>query len=342
MKPDDDAGTLYHLEIPLLRPFDTASGRVVMRTVGLVSVTRRGVTGWGEAAPYPGQDESFLDVIRAAIAGRSTPTLEAAVDEAVCDLAARERGDSLAAELGAPVTDIPISVAIGMGDAAIASVEEAVSREVTRVKIKIMPGHTAHVATIKQRFPDLSVGVDANGSFDGSSWLEMLSLADVGVEYIEQPFPSLDRVEVEKLALAGLVVFADESVRSQRAAAEVLRTPGVAGLVVKPGRLGWTTSVAVVEMARAAGKRWRASGLLETGVGRAFTEALAAAPDAFPSDVASAESFFAFDVVASRANGGHVKRATGHGSGIDIDVSAVEAHAVDVFEINGSVGQALG
>jgi L-alanine-DL-glutamate epimerase-like enolase superfamily enzyme len=74
----------------------------------------------------------------------------------------------------------------------------------------------------------------------------------------------------------------------------------VDGVVIKPGRLGWTGAIAVRDRANAAGKLWRASGLLETGIGRAYADILAACPDAFVSDVAPADWFLETDVTTSR------------------------------------------
>jgi hypothetical protein len=52
----------------------------------------------------------------------------------------------------------------------------------------------------------------------------------------------------------------------------------------------------VVQHVRSVGKAWRASGLLETSIGRSFTNSLAGFADASVSDVAPA-SWFIEDVV---------------------------------------------
>lgn len=334
---DRTDATLHLLEFPLLHPFETASGSVMERTVGLVSVSRGGVTGWGEAAPYPGQDERFEDVVGAARTGGLTPTLAAAIDEAVCDLGGRERGEAISAGLGGTRIEVPISLAVGMDARSIDKLDDAVSAKVTRVKVKVMPGRTSHVGEIRRRFPTLTIGVDANGSFDGSNWTEMLDLLDHDVAYVEAPFASLDRPEVAALSEAGALVFADESVRSVATAREALETPGVAGIVVKPGRLGWHAAVAAVQMARSTGKKWRGSGLLESGVGRAFTAALASADDAYLSDVAPADWFFSYDVAPQAVVDGSLIVPTGPGIGVDVDIDAVRDRALEVIPLSGSV-----
>jgi L-alanine-DL-glutamate epimerase-like enolase superfamily enzyme len=333
---------LHHLEIPLLRPFNTATGSVSTRSVGLVSTSRSGQTGWGEASPYPGQDESFDDVLDAARVGAMTPTLTAALDEAICDLVAREQGVSLSSELGRFHTTVPVSIALGVGEDAITTAEEAWQSGVTRFKIKIMPDRTSHVAEIRHWFPDATLGVDANGSFDASTVGEILALAGLGLSFVEQPSAAASDPAVQTLAGAGFVVFVDESIRSPETADRALGTPGVAGIVIKPGRLGWRGSIEIVQMARDAGKLWRASGLLETGVGRAYSLALACASDAFVSDIAQASRFFSYDVTSPGTMNSELVVPAGPGSGVDVDIDVVHNRALEVIPLSESAARDIG
>ncbi len=337
MKHSEVTATLYRIEFPFRTPFVTALGEVATRVVGLVAITREGVTGWGEVAPYPGQDEPFEAVMMAARNGGMTPCLAAAIDEAVCDSIARARGERLVDELGASNRRLPVSVAVGMADGVVERVDRATAEGITRVKVKIAPGRTGHVREIRRTFPDLTMGVDANESFDSATWRELLDLVDLDVAYLEQPFTDLDRPEVTYLSDAGFAVFADESVRSVADGVALLDIPSVAGVVIKPGRLGWQSSMALAQLTRDAGKRWRASGLLESGVGRVYTDLLAAAYDAFLPDVAPADWFLDGDVVASRYAHGEVTVPDGPGTGLVVDLAEIEARAVEAVRISGSV-----
>lgn len=342
MEPGHIEATLFRLEIPLLKAFSTATGTISDRNIGLVSVERDGIRGWGEAAPFPGQDEPFDDVLEAARTGRMTPTLAAAIDEAMSDLATRERGVSLSSELGTVRRSVPISIAVGMGDGAVDTVESAWATGVRHVKIKIMPGHTSHVGEIRHRFPGAVLGVDANGSFDASSMSELVALSGVDIAFVEQPTPTASDPALHVLMDAEFTVFMDESIRSVSTAEHTLDQPGVAGVVVKPGRLGWSGSTEVVRMARAAGKLWRASGLLETGVGRSFTLALAAATDAFVSDVAPASQFLEHDIAPQAVADGHLVIPTGPGTGFDVNTDLVRDRAMEAIPLSGSAIPDLG
>jgi len=334
--------TLYRLDIPLLRPFDTACGSVTERTVGLVAVSRDDITGWGEASPFPGQDEPFVNVLDSARKGTATPSLTAALDEAVSDLRARERGVSLVAELGPTDATIPISVAIGLGEEAVLAAKDAWESGVKRFKIKIMPGRTGHVADIRHLFPGATIGVDANGSFDVSTISEIVALSSLDLAFVEQPTSKPDDVGVQILHDEGLVVFVDESVRTHRDAEQALAVTGVSGIVVKPGRLGWAQSVEIVQMARGANKLWRASGLLETNVGRAFSLVLASCCDAFVSDVAPASWFFSHEVAPQLVVEGNLIVPIGPGTGLDVDADAVHDLAVEVITLSESAIPGLG
>jgi len=170
----DQPVTIFHLEIPLRRPFSTSGGSITSRSVALVRVGD-GPYGWGEAAPFPGQDEPISAVLSAARAGESTPTLDAAIDEAQADLSARLVGESLFQIAGATATVVPVSLAVGLDDP-LAEIDRAVEEGISRFKLKIEPGRVGHVVEIRRSHPDVLLGLDANGSFDLRSVSELDAL----------------------------------------------------------------------------------------------------------------------------------------------------------------------
>jgi L-alanine-DL-glutamate epimerase-like enolase superfamily enzyme len=305
----DKPVTIFHLEIPLRSPFSTSGGSIASRSIALVRVGDDPY-GWGEAAPFPGQDEPISTVLSAGRAGQSTPTLDAAIDEAQADLHARLIDESLSQAVGATAKTLPVSLAVGLADP-LAEVDRAVEEGISRFKLKIEPGRVGHVVEIRRSHPDVLLGLDANGSFDLSSMSELDALLALDISYLEQPFPDLASVPAIEVP-----VFADESVRSVASAQTALALDHVHGVVVKPGRLGWSGALAVRDLANSAGKLWRASGLLETGIGRAYTDILAACPDAFVSDVAPAEWYLGTDITESRYANAHITVPMGPGSDV--------------------------
>lgn len=323
--------SLIVVSIPLVEPFRTATTVVDRRTVALVAIGDPGgdgVVGWGEAAPFPGQDEAIDDLLEAAAAGTATPTLAAAIDEAVHDR--RARAD--ARDLVAGGRDrVPISVAVGI-DGSRRRVDELVARGVGAFKVKVAPGAIRHVADIRAAHPDVVIGVDANGAFRSVDGL-LDVLIETRVAYAEELVADDFGGTLDPLAEAGITHFADESVRSIDDARRVLSSERYGGVTIKPGRLGWSGACAVRDLARDAGLPWRASGLLETGLGRAYSDRLASEPDAAVSDVAPAEWFLEAPIVPRIVENGHLLVPDGPGVGVVPDPEAVERYVVARREV---------
>lgn len=320
---------LHVLEIPLTEPFRTATGRIDRRTTVLVSVGDD-VVGWGEAAPYPGQDETIAELLARAREGIATATLAAAIDEAVSDRGALLSGASL---LPGTSTSVPLSVSVGI-DGALDRVQMLLDQGVRAFKVKVAPGETEHLVAIRDRHPDVTLGVDGNRSFLLLSDDDRRALTEVGPVYIEELFADWESPDAIDFAhTSGIPMFADETASTLDGALRALDMPSVAGVTIKPGRLGWSGALAVVEAATRLGKLWRASGLIETGVGRAYTDLLASDPTAFISDVAPAELFLRADVTTSRFDGGVVRVPSGPGLGVVPDPDLLAAYRTDLFEV---------
>ncbi len=280
---------MWELSIPLRSPFVTATGRVTERRVVVISISDGSSTGWGEAAPYPGvTPDSIDDAWRTLERGRVlSPTAAAALDEATADLTARCEGKPLWESVGGASRPIPTSVAVGLDEDPI---ERIAATGAEGVKLKIMPGtDMARVSSVRSEFPDLLIGVDANGSYDWNDRGSLLAMDGMGVEYIEQPFPADDLISHARLRDEIVAAVAlDEPIDSEAAAIRTIEAGACDMLVVKPARVGMKAARVIHDLALAAGLRIKASGLLETEIGRAFTFGIATLPGATYSDVAEA------------------------------------------------------
>ena len=314
--------------------FHTAQTRVGSRSIGLVEMKGGGATGWGEASPFPGQDESMDEMVASLATGAATPTLRAGINEAEADWSARRSGASIAQDIGATTDSLPVSIAVGLGDDPVSTVARAVATGVSRFKIKVGPGYVDHVVLIRAANESCVLGVDANASFDESTIGELAALAGQDIAYIEQPCAGDDTVSLTRIKqLVDAPVFADESVRSVSEAESVLNSPLIDGVVVKPGRLGFDGSLAMIALAQRLGKRWRASGLLESGIGRAYTDLLAAIPSAFVSDVAPADWFLEQDVAPGRFTDGAITTPRGLGLGVQPQREVIDRYLVATYEV---------
>jgi L-alanine-DL-glutamate epimerase-like enolase superfamily enzyme len=321
---------ILHLTIPLREPFSNAGSSLRKRDVGLIKASRGEFTGWGEASPFPGQDESFASMVTSASAGRPSPVLAGGMDQAQCDLNARMASQRLAATRETSKDALPISLAVGVGPGAIEAVGRAVTAGIGRFKLKVAPGSVTHVRSIRDRFPDAVLGVDGNASFSVETMGELAELADLNLAYMEEPVVTSDTELLDGVrSVVDAPIFADESVRSATDIEQLAMNQHVDGVVIKPGRLGFTGALEAVDLAEGLGLRWRASGLLETSVGRAYTNALASLPNAFVSDVAPADWFLERDVASTMTRDGSVILPEGPGIGFDPDEEVLADYLVE-------------
>ncbi len=307
--------------LPLRRPFVTAHGVERERHVVLVRATADdGSVGWGEcpalAAPtYTGEwadgAEAVLRrfLLPAARAGRphglvGHPMAAGAVEVALLQLRLAAAGEPLAEWLGAVRERVPCGVVVGMGetvDEVLAEVEGHVAAGYRRVKLKVRPGRDVEpVRAVRAAWPDLALGVDANGSYgiadlDGS----LRALDELGLVELEQPLPATDLLGSAAVrdALATPVCL-DESITCVDDLAVAIALGACDHVNLKPARVGGVAAaLAVHDLALARGVPLWVGGMLETGVGKAVALAFAALPGAtLPGDLPSSSRWFETDL----------------------------------------------
>lgn len=337
-----DRITLIEMALPFRRPFTMAQVTVDTRNVILVGLERDGITGWGEAAPFPnytGDDVSsawteLVTVADALVRGtpptRPTLTAAAALGQAWRDLEAREAGEPLYASLGGSAEPIPASVAIGIPpdlDGLGEVLAEVVASGYLRVKLKIRPGwDTVPMRFVREVFPGLDVGLDANCSYTDPRDPVFAEIADCTPSYLEQP---LDRRDLEGHAELrdrfAFPVCLDESIGSLEDAVAALDAEAADIICIKPGRLGTSTCVDVHDLASERGVAVKATGLLESGVGRGHTVAVGSLPGCTFHDLCTSRWYFTEDVVAPEwtMSEGMMTPPDTPGIGVEIDPTAL-------------------
>ncbi|MGH9103938.1 MAG: o-succinylbenzoate synthase [Acidimicrobiales bacterium] len=350
-----EAVELRRLSMPLVAPFVTAFGAQDRRDVLLLrSLDEDGGWGWGEcvAPAEPGYTAEFTqvaalvlrehlvprvlgadlrpeaDLHQALGAFRGYPMAIAAIEMSLLDLDLRRAGISLAEHLGATVDRVPAGVAVGF-QPSIETLLEVVTGYVDagyrRVKLKIGPGWDLEpVAAVRDRFgTGLSLQVDANGAYQLSDADHLAELDAFGLLAVEQPL-AVDAL-AEHIRLSSRLmtpICLDESIRSAREAAGALDLGACRIVSIKAGRLGGlleARNVHDVVVARGAGA-W-CGGMLETGVGRAASLAVAALPGCnLPGDLSASDRYYALDVTPPfLLEEGCLAVPDGPGLGVDVD-----------------------
>ena len=315
---------------------------------GTAAAARRGVAGTlpsattqGAAAvppPAAAEDASpAADLLVPARWIRGHPMALATVEMAAWDLRTKADGTSLAESLGGVRAEVPAGIALGLApsDAALAdAVARAIEEGYARVKLKIAPGRDVDaLARIRERFPTLALGADANGAYTLADAARLQELDALDLEWLEQPLAHDDLVDHARLQeRIATPICLDESIASEHAAAAALALGSCRVVNLKPGRVGGhAPSLRIHDRMCDAGMPLWCGGMLETGIGRAHNLALASlAGFTLPGDVSPSRRYWERDIVTPEheLRGGHVSVPTGPGIGVEVDVARVDALTV--------------
>jgi L-alanine-DL-glutamate epimerase-like enolase superfamily enzyme len=200
-----------------------------------VSLTHDGVTGYGEAAPVERYDESAESALRflddhGGLVGDDPFALEeigerlaaapreqaakSALDAALHDLQGKLLGVPTFRLLGLPRTGPPTSWTIWLGDPDdMARRAEQAAAVYQRLKLKLGGGDGLDVERVRavRGVTDLPLMVDVNEWWSLEEALDALpQLAEIGVEYCEQPLRAGDAGGRELKARSPIPIYVDE------------------------------------------------------------------------------------------------------------------------------------
>jgi O-succinylbenzoate synthase len=360
---------LRRLRLPLVAPFRTGLGETSVRDALVVRIITPDGEGWGEctAMAEPTYTSEYVDgahhVIRhhllprllahpdmtaegvaAALAGiKGHPMAKCALEMAVLDAELRAAGTSLAHHLGAVRDTVEAGVAVGLAGSVpelLDTVGGYLDAGYRRVKLKVQPGWDVEpVRAVRERFGDVALHVDANGSYRPGETEPLRRLDAFALVMIEQPFAA------DELAahadLAGQIrtpVCLDESITSAAAAAFAIASGATAIVNIKAPRVGgYLEARRVHDLCERAGIPVWCGGMLETGLGRAANLALAALPGfTLPGDLSASDRYYRTDITPPFVlRDGHLSVPAGVGLGVDVLDEVVEACTTSV-ELVGS------
>lgn len=320
------ATAVAHVELvrgrlELTRPFVSAHGTETTKEVLLVrAVAADGTEGWGECAALaePSYTGEWVDgaeqvlrrfLVPALLAGRHAPVVghpmaTAALEAAVLHLRLAAGGTDLARWAGAVRDRVSCGVAVGLPDSVQELVEEVgehLAGGYRRVKVKVRPGWDVEpVRALRSTWPDLALGVDANGAYRRDDLHGALAALDaLGLVEIEQPLPADDLVglaEARRCLVTPICL--DESIGSAAELETALALGAVDHVNLKPGRVGGIVeALRIHDLAGERGVPLWIGGMLDTGVAKAVNVALAALPAAtLPGDLPASSRWFTDDL----------------------------------------------
>ncbi|MCI0348648.1 MAG: o-succinylbenzoate synthase [Acidobacteriales bacterium] len=322
--------TLQEIQMPLVQFFETSFGRTTERRILLVKLECEGVTAWGEcvAGEAPHYNEESIDTAWYVLREHLLPALlrnnfcsakecpglfekvrghrmaKAAVENALWEAEALEKGIPLWKLLGGTQAKIACGVSIGIQD----SVEQLLDKIATelgagyrRIKVKCKPGWDVKVfERIRQRWPDIVLSCDANSAYTIEDADHLKKFDQFALLMIEQPLWNDDiyfHAQLQKQLKTAICL--DESIRSSRDTRTALGLGACRIVNVKVGRVGgFSEAIAVHDACKAANVPVWCGGMLEAGIGRAHNIALSTLENfRLPGDVSASRRYWKEDII---------------------------------------------
>jgi len=217
---------------------------------------------------------------------KNNQTAKGALDMALQDALAQQRGISLAAHLGATATKLKVSYILGIGDrdTVLAEAERVFAQGVRVLKVKVgreWAENLACIADLQTMFKgEMALYADANECLEAREAANKLAqLREIGLLYCEEPLP-VELIQ-ERAALRQqqvLPLIADDSCFSLRDLQRELALDTFDILNIKTARTGYTESRRMMAAALARGKTIMIGSQASAGLGTVRAALFAALP----------------------------------------------------------------
>ncbi len=325
-----EAITLREIQMPLVHFFETSFGRITSGRIFLVTVQADGIHGWGEcvAAEDPFYSSEWIEsawptlkrYLAPAILGRTLAAArecvplfgrirghrmaKAALENALWDAEAKQKGQPLWELLGGRRREIPCGVSIGIQDTLeqlLEKIETELAAGYRRIKLKVKPGWDLKVLErVRSRWPDILLSCDANSAYTLDEQEHLRKFDQFNLLMIEQPLWNDDLYYHARLQrMIKTAICLDESIRHARDAAAALETGACRIVNIKVGRVGgFTEARKIHDVCQANNVPVWCGGMLESGVGRAHNIALSTLEDfRLPGDVSASKRYWKEDII---------------------------------------------
>lgn len=354
---------LYPIAMPLVHRFETSFGEQSLRAAVLVrALTTEGNEGWGEVvanwtAGYSYETtQTALHILRDELIPlaqqqsrfshdpstwacldkvRGHPLAKHGLISAILAAAAAQSGISMAeamrrmagADSFRPEVEVGVSIGIEPSiEATLALIEGYRAEGYGRIKLKIKPGWDIDLLrAVRAAFPDISLMADANSAYTLEDTPLFQQMDSLGLLMIEQPLGHDDIYEhhhLQKMLSTPLCL--DESLHSL-GHVQLAHHLGACRIVnLKPQRVGGIfEALKIWRFCQEAGLGLWVGGMLETGIGRAMSLALAALPGInYPADLSATKRYYAPDIAKPSFElgpGSTLALPLGPGLGVQID-----------------------
>jgi O-succinylbenzoate synthase len=322
--------TLREIRMKLVTPFETSVDRTTERRIVLVEANVDGVTGWGECTagekPFYSPETtdtawlSLRDFLWPLVKGKEFTSAadvweilslvrghnmaKGALETAIWDAEAKQKGVPLSKLIGGTRTEIASGVSIGIKeslDELILAVKKELASGYQRIKIKIKPGKDLEpVQRLRQDFPRIKLMVDANSAYTLNDWPLLKQLEGFYLMMIEQPLGWDDlygHVALQKKLDTPICL--DECIHTEEQARAAIELGACKIINIKLGRVGgFTVARRIHDLCQKHAIPVWCGGMLESGIGRAHNIALSTLPNfTLPGDVTASKRYWDEDII---------------------------------------------
>jgi O-succinylbenzoate synthase len=322
--------TLREIRMKLVTPFETSVDRTTERRIVLVEANVDSVTGWGECTagekPFYSPETtdtawlilrdflwplvkgkeftSATDVWEMLTLVRGHNMAKGALEAAVWDAEAKQKGVPLSKLIGGTRTEIASGVSIGIKDSVedlVSAVKKELAAGYQRIKIKIKPGKDLEpVQRLRQDFPRIKLMVDANSAYTVQDWPLLKQLEGFYLMMIEQPLGWDDlygHIALQKKLDTPICL--DECIHTEEQARAAIELGACKIINIKLGRVGgYTVARRIHDLCQQHAMPVWCGGMLESGVGRAHNIALSTLPNfTLPGDVTASKRYWEEDII---------------------------------------------
>jgi O-succinylbenzoate synthase len=318
------------LEMPYIHYFETSYGREESKTFILIKVVSNGEFGYGEvvADPIPLYSYETTSTAWAALKEFLIPTVfefnitnpkdfyekgqiynghpmaKAGLELALWDLFAKVKKLPLREIYGGKYREVPAGVSVGIQDSVpqlLDRIRSFLDEGYQRIKIKIKPEWDVHICeVVREKFPDIPLQVDANGSYTLDDIETLKKLDDFELLMIEQPFPAYDLWDHSRLQMEiKTPLCLDESATSQDTVRKALEMGSCRIINIKVGRVGGILeAIKIHDFCQGKNIPVWCGGMLESGIGRAHNIHLATLSNfALPHDLSASKRYYKQDLI---------------------------------------------
>ncbi|CAM4094217.1 o-succinylbenzoate synthase [Lederbergia lenta] len=319
------------LKMKMKFDFTTSFGTIKDKEFLLIEVKdEQGNSGWGESgafhAPWYNEEtiqtnwhmlEDFLipallhkniehpDEVSVILSDfRRNYMAKAAIETAIWDLYARNKGISVATAIGGEKSKIEVGISIGIQDSVedlLDIIDQHVNEGYKRMKVKIKPGWDIDVIRqIRQAFPDVPLMADANSAYTLNDIDLLKKLDEFDLMMIEQPLAADDIIDHAKLQKEiKTPICLDESIHSYEDTRKAIELGSCKVINIKIGRVGGLTeSKRIHDLCQEHDIAVWCGGMLEAGVGRAHNIALTTLGNfILPGDTAGSSRYWEKDII---------------------------------------------